>query len=129
MSGRFLLDTSIVIALFAEDTSVEEHLKEAEEVFIPSIVLGKLYFGVRKSGRIRQNLKRIDELAISSAVLACDLGTAREYGEIKGALQEKGRPIPENDIWIAAIARQHGLTLVTRDEHFKEVEHLNIEVW
>jgi len=129
MSGRFLLDTSIVIALFAEDTSVEEHLKEAEEVFIPSIVLGELYFGVRKSGRIRQNLKRIDELAISSAVLACDLGTAREYGEIKGALQEKGRPIPENDIWIAAIARQHGLTLVTRDEHFKEVEHLNIEVW
>jgi len=129
MSGRFLLDTSIVIALFAEDTSVEEHLKEAEEVFIPSIVLGELYFGVRKSGRIRQNLRRIDELAISSAVLACDLGTAREYGEIKGALQEKGRPIPENDIWIAAIARQHGLTLVTRDEHFKEVEHLNIEVW
>ena len=57
-----------------------------------SIVLGELYFGVRKSGRIRQNLKRIDELAISSAVLACDLGTAREYGEIKGALQEKGRP-------------------------------------
>ena len=127
MSGRFLLDTSIVIALFAEDTSVEEHLKEAGEVFIPGIVLGELYFGVRKSGRIRQNLKRIDELAISSAVLACDLGTAREYGEIKGALQ--GRPIPENDIWIAAIARQHGLTLVTRDEHFKEVEHLSIEVW
>ena len=53
-----------------------------------SIVLGELYFGVRKSGRIRQNLKRIDELAISSAVLACDLGTAREYGEIKGALQD-----------------------------------------
>ena len=97
MSGRFLLDTSIVIALFAEDTSVEEHLKEAEEVFIPSIVLGELYFGVRKSGRIRQNLKRIDELAISSAVLACDLGTAREYGEIKGTLQEKGRPIIE--VW------------------------------
>jgi len=129
MSGRFLLDTSIVIALFAEDTSVEEHLKEAGEVFIPSIVLGEFYFGVRKSGQFRQNLKRIDELAISSAVLACDPGTAREYGEIKGALQEKGRPIPENDIWIAAIARQHGLTLVTRDEHFKEVEHLNIEVW
>jgi tRNA(fMet)-specific endonuclease VapC len=129
MSGRFLLDTSIVIALLAEDTSVEEHLKEAEEVFIPSIVFGELYFGVRKSGRIRQNLKKIDELAFNSAVLACDLGTAREYGEIKGTLQEKGRPIPENDIWIAAIARQHELTLVTRDEHFKEVKHLNIEVW
>ena len=92
-------------------------------------MVDSFYFGVRKSGRIRQNLKRIDELAFSSAVLACDLGTAREYGKIKGTLQEKGRPIPENDIWIAAIARQHDLTLVTRDEHFKEVKHLKIETW
>jgi len=47
MSGRFLLDTSIVIALFADDLSVQEHLRKAEEVFVPSIVLGELYFGVR----------------------------------------------------------------------------------
>ena len=59
MSGRFLLDTSIVIALFADDLSVQEHLRKAEEVFVPSIVLGELYFGVRKSGRVQQNLKRI----------------------------------------------------------------------
>ena len=129
MSGKFLLDTNIVIALFAEDPSVLEHMERAEEVFVPCIVLGELYFGVRKSGRVQQNLRRIDEFAFSSAVLACDLDTAREYGEIKGALQAKGRLIPENDIWIAAIARQHDLTLVTRDEHFKEVKHLKVEVW
>lgn len=62
-------------------------------------------------------------------MLACDLDTAREYGVIKNALREKGRLIPENDIWIAAIARQHDLTLVTRDEHFKEIKHLKVEMW
>ena len=129
MSGKFLLDTNIVIALFAEDPSVQEHMERAEEIFVPCIVLGELYFGVRKSGRVQQNLRRINEFAFSSAVLACDLDTAREYGEIKGALQAKGRLIPENDIWIAAIAWQHDLTLVTRDEHFKEVKHLKVEVW
>lgn len=129
MSGRFLLDTNIVIALFAEDLSVEEQLEQAEEVFVPSIVLGELYFGACKSGRVQQNLGRIDEFALNTAVLASDADTAREYGVIKSTLQEKGQPIPENDIWIAAVARQHDLTLVTRDGHFKEVVHLKIEMW
>ncbi len=49
--------------------------------------------------------------------------------KFKGGLHEKGRPIPENDIWIAAIARQHDLTLVSRDVHFGEVENLKVESW
>jgi tRNA(fMet)-specific endonuclease VapC len=129
MSGKFLLDTNIVIALFAKDPTVQVHLRVAEEVFVPSIVLGELYYGVRKSGRVKQNLKRIDEFAFSNAVLACDLDTAREYGKIKSALQAEGRLIPENDIWITAIAQQHDLTLATRDGHFKDVKHLKVEVW
>ena len=104
MNGRFLLDTNIVvIALFAEDRSVQGHMGRAEEVFIPSIVLGELWFGARKSGRVKQNLERIDEFAAKDTVLACDRETARHYGMIKDALRGKGRPIPENDIWIAAI--------------------------
>jgi len=120
MSGRFLLDTNIVIALFAGEVDIQEHLKQAEEVFVPSIVLGELYFGARKSGRIKENLARIDEFAFSSSVLGCDTDTAREYGAIKDMLRMKGRPIPENDVWIAAIARQYGLVLVSRDTHFDE---------
>lgn len=129
MSGRFLLDTNVVIALFAGDAAVQQHLEQAEEVFVPSIVLGELYFGARKSGRVKENLARIDEFATNSSVLACDTDTAKEYGVIKNALREKGRPIPENDIWIAAIARQYELILVTRDTHFDEVEGLEVEVW
>jgi tRNA(fMet)-specific endonuclease VapC len=79
MSGRNLLDTNIVIALFAQDAAVVEHLDEAEEVFIPSIVLGELYFGARKSRRVKENLARIDEFAFSNVVLGCDTETARYY--------------------------------------------------
>jgi tRNA(fMet)-specific endonuclease VapC len=129
MSGRNLLDTNIVIALFAQDSAVVEHLDEAEEVFIPSIVLGELYFGARKSRRVKENSARIDEFAVSNVVLGCDTETARYYGEIKNALREKGRPIPENDVWIAAIALQYDLTLISRDAHFGEIDHLKVESW
>jgi len=129
MNGNFLLDTNIVIALFAGEPAVQEHLEQAEEVFLPSIVLGELYFGARKSGRVEENLERIDEFAINSSVIACNIDTAKEYGIIKNALRAKGRPVPENNIWIAAIAKQYGLILVTRDAHFGEIEDLDVEIW
>jgi tRNA(fMet)-specific endonuclease VapC len=129
MNGRFLLDTNIVIALFAQESSVQECLERAEEVFVPSVVLGELYFGARKSARVEENLARVDEFAASSAVLVCDTETARRYGAIKNELREIGKPIPENDLWIAAIAQQHDLILVTRDVHFSEVERLKVEAW
>lgn len=129
MNGRFLLDTNIVIALFAEDTSVQKGIMEAEQVFLPSIVLGELYYGARKSLRTEENISRVDEFAAMSAVLGPNTATAKEYGEIKNALRNKGCSIPENDIWIAVITKQYGLTLVTRDEHFKEVEAIAIETW
>jgi tRNA(fMet)-specific endonuclease VapC len=129
MNGRFLLDTNIVIALFAGEISVTDRLLEAQEVFVPSIVLGELYYGARKSRRVQENLARIEEFATRSVVLGCDAETARQYGDVKGSLREKGRPIPENDIWIAAIALQHDLTLIGRDAHFREVNDLKVEAW
>jgi tRNA(fMet)-specific endonuclease VapC len=98
MSGRFLLDTNIVIALFANETPVKDYLARADEVFASSIAIGELCFGARKSGRASENLARIDEFAANSVVLGCDTDTARRYGEIKNALRLKGHPLPENDI-------------------------------
>lgn len=129
MSGRFLLDTNTVIALFGNEASVKEHLAQADEVFVSSIVLGELYYGAFKSSRAEDNLRRIDEFATSCAVLCCDRDTAKEYGSIKNRLREKGTPIPENDIWISAIAKQHDIILVTSDKHFGEVENLKQEMW
>lgn len=112
MSGRFLLDSNIVIAIFAGDSTVLERVAAAEEVFLSAVALGELYYGARKSGRSEANIVRIDEFAAVAAVLGCDAVTAQQYGRIKNNLRVKGRPIPENDIWIAAIAAQHGLTVV-----------------
>jgi tRNA(fMet)-specific endonuclease VapC len=129
MSGRLLLDTNIVIPLFAQDGSVLQQLAAAVEVFVPSIVLGELYYGARNSARMEANVARIDQFAARSAVLVCDGVTAQYYGQVKALLRAKGRPIPENDVWIAALAQQYQLTLVTRDDHFREVDGLSLEVW
>jgi len=129
MSGRVLLDTNIIIALLEDEVAVKDKLAKTDEVFVSSIALGELYFGAWKSGRPQANLARIDEFAADNVVLGCDTGAARRYGEVKNALSLKGRPIPENDIWIAAIAVQHDLTLITRDGHFNEVDSLKVEVW
>ena len=129
MSGKYLLDTNIIIALFADESEVKNGIFQAEETFIPSVVIGELYYGARKSKRTQANLKRIDELIINSTVLGCDTNTAQWYGKIKNQLRLKGRPLPENDIWIAALALQHNLILVTRDAHFQEVESLQTIAW
>jgi len=129
VSGSFLLDTNIVIAILAKDPAVQQRLAEATAVFVPSIVLGELYYGARKSSRVESNLQTVDQFAAANRVLVCDSTTGQQYGQIKNLLREKGRPIPENDIWIAATAKQHDLTLVSRDNHFDEVDGLSIARW
>jgi tRNA(fMet)-specific endonuclease VapC len=118
MSGKYLLDTNIIIALFSDEAIVKDNLAQANEVFIPSIVIGELYYGARKSRRVNANIARVDELVAASAILVCDAETARQYGEAKNKLKLRGRPLPENDVWIAALGLQHDLILVTRDAHF-----------
>ena len=129
MSGSCLLDTNIIIALFASEEVVRGSFAQAGEVFVPSIVVGELYYGARKSVRTTKKLSRIDELVAESAMMVCDAETAQHYGEVKNKLRLKGRPLPENDIWIAALALQHNLTLVTRDAHFQEIENLQVVAW
>ena len=128
MPGKVLLDTNAVIAVFSGEKSVSQHLTKAE-VCVSSTVLGELYFGARKSANVAANLSKIDQFAAAVEVLSCDAVTAQVYGRIKDQLRSKGRPIPENDIWIAAAALQHGLSLATRDDHFKEIDGLRIEQW
>jgi tRNA(fMet)-specific endonuclease VapC len=128
MPGSTLLDTTAVIALFAADKAVCDRIARAN-VLVSSTVLGELYYGALKSSRSAANLARIEEFASSVGVLACDAATARHYAQVKERLRAKGRPIPENDIWIAAVALQHSLPLATRDDHFQAVEGLRLENW
>jgi tRNA(fMet)-specific endonuclease VapC len=131
MSGKnYLLDTNIVIALFTKESSITEKIRSFPgNIFIPSIVIGELFYGAEKSTRKEENKKKVEALAASSSVLDCDTDTARLYGKIKNHLRDKGTPIPENDIWIASLAEQHQLTIVTRDKHFLNIESVASESW
>jgi tRNA(fMet)-specific endonuclease VapC len=128
MPGKVLLDTNVIIAFFAGEQAVSQRFSEAE-VLVSSTVLGELYFGAHKSAHAAANLSRIEQFAAAIQVVSCDGVTAQHYGQIKDRLRVKGRPIPENDIWIAAIAQQYSLPLATRDEHFKDVDGLALENW
>jgi tRNA(fMet)-specific endonuclease VapC len=129
MSGRCLLDTNIVVRLLNGDADVDRQMDDSDEPFLSTIVLGELFYGAYRSQAVERNVRRIQELMEGVAMLICDEITANEFGIVKNALRAKGRPIPENDVWIAALARQHNLVLVTRDEHFAEVEGLTLERW
>ncbi len=129
MSGNYLLDTNIVIALTSHDPAVEQRIRNSHSISYASIVLGELYHGAYNSARAPQNIQHVNALALGNTVLTCDAETAAIYGKLKHALRVKGRPIPENDIWIAALAVQHSLTLATRDAHFHAVDGLAAEDW
>ncbi len=126
MSGRFLLDTNVVIALFNGDKKIIQWLGRVNEVFLPYIVIGELYYGSLKSKLKKDNIEKIEDFIMSVPVMAPNLETTRMYGRVKYQLSKKGKPIPENDIWIAALAKQHGLVLATYDRHFQYVDSLSL---
>jgi len=129
MNGKYLLDTNILIALFANDKKVLNKVNEAFETFIPSIVIGELYYGAFNSTKKDVNVEKVDNFRTEAKIVSCDDTTAKFYGQIKAQLKKKGTPIPENDIWISALAFQYGLTLVTRDAHFDRIDGIKREIW
>jgi len=129
MNGDFLLDTNTVIRIFAHDQAVERQYDADPRILLPIFVLGELYYGALKSSLVEENCRRIDDFLGCVEILYATLGKAYNFGMIKTELERKGRMIPQNDIWIAAAARQHNLTLVSRDRHFAEVDNLRWEQW
>src|SRR4029078_3634791 len=127
---RYLLDTNVVIAVLAGTIDIEARQADGNaEGFIGAPTVGELFFGAEKSHRVEENKARIRGLAESIPLLPCDGGTALRYGRFRNELRLKGRPIPENDLWLAAIAWQHGLVLATRDGHFDYLDQLPHEFW
>jgi tRNA(fMet)-specific endonuclease VapC len=123
-----LLDTSVIVAHFRREPALAERLKSAT-LYVPLTVLGELYYGAFKSEHQAKTLKQLEEFLRICAVLPPDELTAAHYGHIKADLERAGARIPENDLWIAAIAREHQLPLVTRDQHFSAVTGLAVLAW
>jgi predicted nucleic acid-binding protein len=116
-----ILDTNAVSAVLAGDADVARVLGTASHHHLPWIVLGEYQFGLcgsRQQTRLRRLLQKLES---ESLVLFPDRRTVDEYAIVRYALKQKGRPIPENDIWISAVARQHHLPIVSSDSHFDDV--------
>ena len=94
MNGKYLLDTNVVIRLFAGEEAVQDRFEESHDVFLSTVVLGELFYGAYKSQRASENLAQIDDLAASTTVLECDAATARQYGAIRNELRGKDAPSP-----------------------------------
>lgn len=129
IGNNVLLDTNIISALIKGDLSIADKLDQSENAYIPVIVIGELFYGAEYSAHIIKNLNNVRKLIEQYTILFIDNSKAAMYGTIKGELRKQGTPIPENDIWIAAIASQHQLTLITRDKHFSHIKKLDIASW
>ena len=120
---KLLIDTSAYSALCRGDRAIAECLSQAEAVGVSPIVLGELYSGFRRGKRWKSNVVDLDEFLAEprSLLLSISVDTSRYYAEIDAYLREKGRPIPRNDVWIAASAMEHGMHVLTLDRHFREI--------
>ncbi|MCB9034172.1 MAG: type II toxin-antitoxin system VapC family toxin [Chitinophagales bacterium] len=127
MSGnsQIIVDSNIVIAILNGEKKVTIKL-EKQKVYIPSIVIGELYYGANQSKLSTKNKEKIEVFASKCTILLIDEATGKEYGIIKSELKQKGKPIPENDIWIAALAKQYDIPIATRDKHFKQIKGIDL---
>ncbi len=117
-----ILDTNAVSALLAGDEALGDLLAVRSRHHLPVIVIGEYRFGLLRS-RYRERLgSLLAALIQESSVLLVDQVTAEIYSQVREELRASGRPIPENDVWIAALARQHQQPVVSRDDHFDAVQ-------
>jgi len=126
MSGSILLDTNIIIDVLKNDEATIKKLATYNKVYYPIIAIAELIYGAYNAQNTTKKLSEVEKIKTKGISLYVDYATTYEYGKIKSKLKQNGTPIPENDIWIAAIALQHQLPVFTNDKHFEKVENLEI---
>ena len=113
-----ILDTNALSAAADDDPGILEILAQADAVALPVIVLGEYRYGIAQSRHRAQYSNWLDELIADCIVLDINNDTTHHYADIHLELKKIGRPIPTNDLWIAALCRQHSLPILSRDAHF-----------
>ena len=129
---KFLLDTNACIHFLngASDLLVQRILDAGPgNTAISSITLAELNFGAARSGKAEANLKRVETFAEELVSYPFDDECAARFGRIKAETLAAGRPTPDFDLAISAVAMTHGLTVVTADRHFAKVPGLESEDW
>jgi tRNA(fMet)-specific endonuclease VapC len=124
-----ILDTNAVSALAEKDSSLLNVIANAPCLVLSFIAHAEFEYGLLGSNRPNAGLKLLAQLADCIPLLLPDQRTLTHYARIKDELKQKGRPIPDNDIWIAALAQQHAMPILSRDRHFDFVEGIQRQDW
>ena len=125
---KILLDTNAYSRLKWGDSALASLVRQAERIVFSVVVVGELQYGFRRGTRYERNIAVLDDFLANPYVGLLPVGsvTADRFGRIAAALREKGRPIPTNDVWIAAHAMESGAELISYDRHFGFIDGL---VW
>jgi len=124
-----IVDTNAFSAIVDNQPGITQVLATARVVAVPVVTLGEYRFGISQSRRRTEYEEFLDESLSAYLVLPVDEQTATFYAEIRHELKIMGAPIPSNDLWIAALCRQHDLPVLSRDRHFDRVRGLQRVVW
>jgi tRNA(fMet)-specific endonuclease VapC len=124
-----ILDTNALSAFADGDRALGKVIEKEMDLAVPAVVLGEYFYGIRQS-RWRERYEAWWETNLHGfQLLTVGKATAARYAEIRSELKAAGKPIPTNDLWIAALAREHGHPLVSRDRHFESVRGLRRIDW
>ena len=126
---RLCLDTTGYSRLLRGQPGLRDRLEEADEILLPVTVLGELHAGFQGGSRKAENVAMLASFCAQPGVVVVDTTAtmAERYAAVVTALKKSGKPIPTNDIWIAAAALEHGGRIVAYDDHFNQVPGLIVE--
>ncbi len=124
-----ILDTNALSAAAEEHPGVMGILSGAQQLALPVVVIGEYRYGIAQSRHKARYQRWLDGLITDCTVLDVTEQTTHHYAAINVELRQAGKPIPTNDLWIAALCRQHGLPLLSRDRHFDIVSGIQRLDW
>jgi tRNA(fMet)-specific endonuclease VapC len=124
-----ILDTNGLSAVAEGEAAIEPILRKAVQIAIPVIVLGEYRYGISHSRNRNRYEQWLVRYLSTFRVLDVDERTTFSYSAIRTELKKTGTPIPSNDVWIAALCRQHSLPIVSRDRHFDLVPGIRRLDW
>ena len=126
---RFLFDTNIIIGFLKNEDIIVNNIKEEEIINVSVITVGEMFFGANNSERSDRNTTVYKEFFEYCEIFKVTEKTAEYYAKLRYKLKKIGKPIPENDIWIAAIAKENDMTIVTRDKHLLGINFIKTVKW
>lgn len=126
---NYLFDTNIIIGFLKNEENIVNKLKSESSINVSVVTIGEMFYGANNSNNSSKNLKLYSEFFKYCNVFEISEKTAEYYADIRFELKKIGKPIPENDIWIAAIAKENDLIIVTRDKHLNDIEFIPTEKW